>query len=122
MRVLILCVEADAELAEATAKELRLDGHHVSVARSARFPIADGLSGKLSSASVTEDAVIVVLREDQGRELWVEKEVAMQAAMRPACRFVLVGGGATAPESPVSVAPRGDTEALRNLVRPARTV
>jgi hypothetical protein len=105
------------DLAEATASELRLDGHNVWVASNARFPIADALSHQLSSAAFTQDAVFIILREDQGRELWVEKEMATQAAMTPACRFVLVGGKAIAPGSRVSIAARGDTEALRDFLR-----
>jgi hypothetical protein len=73
MKVFLLCLLTDESFARDLQERLRIDGNEVRVETPGRFPIADPPSAKLAGAAAAHDVVVAVLRDDAGRERWVEK-------------------------------------------------
>jgi hypothetical protein len=117
MKVYLLALTPDAQLATNTARALEVDGHAVTLAQLDKFPIADALSHRLTSASQTYDFVIALLRSDEGRETWVAAEMATQSKMQWKCRFALMGANDDPTAIRLATFARGNTWGLCDFVR-----
>ena len=79
----------DRRAGEELAKLLQQDGYDVDVAIVPRFPVADPLAHRLSSARSQFDAVVVLLSHSSGRATWLLRELQTQRSIQQT-----MGGGA----------------------------
>lgn len=112
MKVFVLCLARDSGFTDHIKSLLQRDGHEVHVVSHERFPIADPLAAELGGGAAEHDAVIAVLVEDAGRERWVACEMATQARMFGACRFIVVGPARPTAAEPLAEFDRQDIEEL----------
>ncbi len=126
MKVYVLCLATDEIFTRGLEERLREKGNAVRIDAVEHFPIADSLSAKLESAAATHDFVVAVLRDDGGRERWLENELAIQSRIEAShlgarvedvpCRFAVLGGTRANETARLATFERSDVEGILAFV------